>query len=355
MTTGEEIFNRVLIIKPSSLGDVVTAIPLLRALRRKCPGAHISWLIAKSCVDMIAHDSDLSETILFDRKLLGPWWRSPAAAGELKKLLATLRNGKFDLVIDMQGLLRSGIFTAFTGSPVRAGFADARECASIFYNHAIRPRSLHTIDRNIELARSLGIDASPADLTLQIQPAASQCVDNLLSQQGLEKKKFIVCVPSTRWLSKVYPQRHWKTVVAELAKQMPVVLLGSPGDAELCETIKNSAIGNLKSQSIVNFAGKTSVSQMVAVIAAGGGVVCSDSAAKFIAPAVGVNVVCLIGPTKVNMTGPYIPRKELKAIPIVANVPCHGCLKRRCLHTSCMELINPQEAVDAAKKIFSFF
>lgn len=103
---------------------------------------------------------------------------------------------------------------------------------------------------------------------------------------------------------------------------------------------------------VLNLAGQTSVAQMVGVIAASGGVICCDSAAKFIAPAVGVPAVALLGPTRVEHTGAFSPSEQVKVESIVAPVPCQGCLKKRCRHITCMELIDPASVVQAARRAF---
>ncbi len=334
--------QRVLIIKPSALGDIVTAMPVLRGLKRTFPGARISWLISNSCMPLIQCDSDLDETIAFERPLLGKAWRSLRSAAKLKGLLRTLRGGNFDLVLDLQGLLRSGLLTRATHSAVKAGFADAREASSIFYTHKFQPTKQHTVDRNIGLARSLGIDAQPEDMTLQITERGSAFSKEFCRENNVQTGEFIACVPPTRWKTKLYPRRHWKKVVNDLSNLCKIAILGSPEDAQLCESIaQGSAPG------VVNLAGQTDVQQMAGIIAASGGVICCDSAAKFIAPAVGVDCVTLIGPTRVELTGPYRKGKA-----IIADVPCQGCLKRRCRHISCMEFIDPSEVISAAKKMF---
>ncbi|MDP6047581.1 MAG: glycosyltransferase family 9 protein, partial [Phycisphaerae bacterium] len=147
--------QRVLIIKPSALGDVVTALPVLRGLKRTFPKCSVSWLVNDNCADMISHDSDIDEIILFKRKAMGKAWRSFSAAKMTLSFLWMLRKSHFDWVIDLQGLLRSGIFARATGASVRAGFSTAREGAAWFYNRRISPEAAHTVDRNIELARSL--------------------------------------------------------------------------------------------------------------------------------------------------------------------------------------------------------
>jgi lipopolysaccharide heptosyltransferase I len=335
--------QRILIVKPSSLGDVVTALPVLRGLRRSFPNAAISWLISNTCSALIQHDTDLDEVILFERKKLGAFLWSAKSFKALRQLIHDLHHARFDWAIDLQGLFRSGFLTAATGAHLRAGFADTREMAGIFYTKKIMPQRPHTVDRNVELARALGVDANGADMTLQVQPQAMDWADKFLAGTGLHGRDFVICVPPCRWASKQYPLRHWRSVATALAKRMRVVLIGSPGPQEmqLC-----SAVADGLGPAVINAAGTTNVAQMVALIARAAGVICCDSSAKFIAPAVGVGVVAIIGPTRVELTGPYPTGTA-----IVADVPCQGCLRRHCCHNTCMETIQPAQVLQAAGKM----
>lgn len=331
--------RRILIIKPSSLGDVITAIPILRGLRRAFPDAHISWMLATGCAAIMEHDSDLDEVILFDRRELGKAWRSPRALRSLHKFLAHLAAEHFDWVIDLQGLFRSGFFAWASKAKLRAGFADAREFAELFYTHRIKVSPLHTVDRNIALLAALGVEAQGKDMTLQVSPTAADFAGKLGKLEKLEK--FLVCVPPTRWATKQYPVRHWRAVISNLSEKISIVVLGSPDDVDLC-----SAVCRDMPNGVINLAGQTDVAQMVGVIAASAGVICSDSAAKFIAPAVGIDTIILIGPTQVERTGPY-----LKGTAVLAPVPCRGCLKRTCRHMTCMQMIDPKTVISAAEKM----
>lgn len=335
--------KRVLIVKPSALGDVITALPLLRGLRRTHPDAHIAWLVSTTCANILEGDTDLDEIIYFDRKKLGQCWRSPQALAALLGFKRQLRKGNFDWTIDLQGLARSGIFARWTKSPLRAGFADAREGATRFYTHRIETRAKHTVDRNIELARRLGIDATSQDMSLNIQPEAEAFAQKFRAAHALAGLDYIICVPPTRWRTKLYPVRHWRSVAEKLSRRLPVVLLGSSSRAEmkLCSEI---AVG--LGAGVINAAGQTKLAEMAALIAGSRGVICCDSAAKFIAPAVGVDVITLIGPTRTERTGPY-----LRGQAIVAEVPCQGCLKKKCRHMTCMQAINPNEVIAAATEM----
>ena len=334
---------RVLLVKPSALGDVVTAVPVLRGLRRTFPDAHIAWLLAKPYAPLMRHDTDLDEVIVFDRHRLGKAWRSAGAGRDLLRFLRALWKGRYDWAIDLQGLLRSGLFCRATRAAVRAGFADAREGAAMFYTLRAADLPPHTVDRNIALARRLGVDARGEDMTLQVPPDGRAFAESVLGRRGLTDRAFLVCVPPTRWPTKRYPVRHWRRVVAALRRDVPVVLLGTAADRGL-----GAAVADGLGEGVIDLTGQTNVAEMVGVIAASAGCVCCDSAAKFIAPAVGTPVVTLIGPTRVDRTGPY---RDGQAV--LSPVPCRGCLKRRCRHGTCMELIPPAEVVSAASDMLA--
>ncbi len=331
--------KRILIIKPSSLGDVITATPLLRGLRRRFPDAHLGWLLDARFADVIAHDDDLDEALIYKRS----WLTQPAL---LAALISRLRRKRFDWVIDLQGLMRSSLLTFCSGAELRAGLDGPRESfARLGYNHRVRLSSTHVVDRSIEFALSLGIDATADDFTLRVSDRGRDFADRLLRRLGAENGGFVATVPPTRWPTKQYPAYRWRQVVANLATRRPVVLLGSPtkSERELC-----AAIARDQSPAVIDLCGETSVDEMVGVITASAAVACADSAAQYIAPAVGVPVVSIAGPTLPRRTGPYRLGRT-----IAADVPCSGCLRRRCSHITCMRLIEPRRVVEAVESALS--
>ena len=334
--------GRILIIKPSSLGDVITGIPVLRGLQRTFPHARISWLVNPPLAGILTGQDGLDEIVAFDRRRFGRLWRSPTVAAQFAGFCRQLRRMRFDWVIDLQGLFRSGFLARASGAPVRAGFANARELAWIFYTHAVRTSQEHTIDRNIDLARQLGIDARREDFALTITDEGRRFVESFLAENDLKHGGYVVIAPGTRWANKLYPNRHWREVLAALVPETTVVLVGSPDQRGLCQELAEPA-GN----GMIDLAGRTTLAQLVALIASAGAVVCCDSAANLIAPAVGTPFVALIGPTRPQRTGPYGPL----GVALAADVPCIGCLKRRCRHASCMQLIDPQRVAAAARQV----
>src|SRR5688500_18360487 len=115
----------ILIIKPSAIGDVVHTLPVLNLVRKRWPAAHVAWLVTPACAGLLDGHPQLDEVIRFERGRFAAGWRSPTAAAALFRFARELRDRKFDLVIDLQGLFRSGWLARQTRAPVRAGFANA--------------------------------------------------------------------------------------------------------------------------------------------------------------------------------------------------------------------------------------
>jgi len=330
--------RRICILKPSSLGDVVSAVPVLHAVRRKFPDAHIAWLINPGLAGVLAGESDLDEVIAFDRKRFGRLGRNAGATREFADFCRRLRRRRFDWTIDLQGLLRSGFLSCVSGARLRAGFASARESAWMFYNRRIPAEQDHVVDRNIALACGLGLEASADDFRLAVAAEARSAVEALLAEADTAPNEFLALCPGTRWANKLYPIRHWRVVIQKLAEQAPVVLIGAPDERRLCAELSAAAPGRT-----LNLAGRTRLPELVAAIASARALVCCDSAASLIAPAVGTPFVTLTGPTRPERTGPYGPLGEA----VFADIPCIGCLRRSCPHVSCMQLLEPSRVIAA--------
>ncbi len=340
--------RRICLIKPSALGDVVTALPVLRALRRRFADAHIAWVLRDIYAPLIAHDNQLDEVICYDRRLLGRFWLPGAGMSAVRDLHKRLAAGHFDWAIDLQGLARSGYFAKWTRAPLRIGFADARELAPRHYTRVVDvPAEAHTIDRNLAVAAALGCPGGPEDLRLSASPAGREQRDAILSELDITAWQYFALCPATTWETKRYPARHWVRVAAGLAETLPVVLLGTGADRAPCDRIADAAGAGVSS-----IAGQTGVDGFVAVLASAAGVVCCDSSAKFISQATGTPAVCLIGPTRAGRTGLW-PHAPTAGTNLVAPVRCQGCLQKRCAHSTCMQLIPPGQVVSAVLELCS--
>ncbi len=332
--------ERVLIIKPSALGDVVTALPVLRGLRRTFGrGLHVAWMLSRPCIPLVADDEDLDEVIAFDRRRLGRMWWNPGAMWAFLGLWRQLRRGHYDWVIDLQGLFRSGFFARATRAPVRAGFAAAREGAAMFYTHALPAADTpaHTVDRNIALAGMLGVDVRPDDFRLTVPPAGREWARQFAAERGAD---YVVVAPATRWVTKLYPTRHWQRVITELARRTTVVLVAGAGETHLTGPLAGG-------DNVIDLGGRTSLPQLLGLIAGARGLISCDSATMNIATALACPQVTIVGPTDPARTGPY--RRDDAVVR--SALPCLACLKRACPHIACMQTLDPTEVLAAADRV----
>jgi lipopolysaccharide heptosyltransferase I len=292
--------DRILIIKPSSLGDVATALPLLCDLRRAYPHATIDWLVAPPFAPLVQNHDALNNVILFDRKQLAPWWRSPAAFKKFRALNRRLKSARYDCVIDAQGLLRSGYFSRITSAKIRIGFADAREGGSLFYTHKvpIRRREAMAVVRMRALLDPLGIPHDhPPDYRVPLNPLAQEKAAALIPENA------IGFIPGSRGAGKRWPAEGFAALIAQLAESHPIVLFGSPDEKSLCDQIlaQSGATGHAR----INLAGKTSIAEMTACLARCQLIIGNDTGPLHVAVALGKTVIGLYGKTNPQSVGPY--------------------------------------------------
>ncbi len=344
------LFERILVIKPSSLGDVVHALPVLHGLRMRFPKAKIDWLIGSPFAPLLEGHDQLDELILFDRRRLGRMRRSPRAAAEFIRFVRTLREKRYDLAVDLQGLFRTGFLTRACGAGVRIGFRDAREGAWLFYTHHLPPAApdTHAVDRNYEVADLLGFDDVPIEFNLALPTSARSEALALLRSFGLARDdRLVVVVPGARWETKVWLFQRFAETIDNLQEDGTgrCLLVGGPDEVDLCARIADAC----RSQPI-NLAGRTTVRELAAVVALADVVLCQDSAAMHLAVALKRPLVCLIGPTNPARTGPY--RREGDAL--CADVDCAPCYLRRlsqCRHGHrCMKELDTARVVAAVRR-----
>lgn len=307
--------ERVLLIRPSALGDVCRTVPLLASLRKAWPSARIDWLVQKGFEGAIDAHPDLlargGRPVLFDRKRYGQW-HSPAAQAELLGWLRELRRQRYDVVIDAQGLLRSGLFARATGAPVRVGFADAREGGWIGYTHKVAAaHTLHTVDQMLALLPSVGVTPIK-DLRLYARPD-----ERAASTAAIGECRYAVLAPTSRWPGKQWPDDRYVQVGRELLTRGfdRVVIVGGPGEAEQVPAL--CAWAATEPARVLNLIGQTSVPRLMATIAGSSLLIGSDSAAVHMAVGFARPTVALYGPTDTTRVGPATGGVTLAAPVIV--------------------------------------
>jgi lipopolysaccharide heptosyltransferase I len=338
--------GRILIIKPSSLGDVVHALPVLAALRAARPDAHVAWLVSNSFAPLLEGHPMLDEVIRFDRARYGRMLRSPRIFAEFLRFVRQIRRRDFDLVIDLQGLIRSGFLAGASGAATRIGFAEAREGAWLFYNRRVRcPADVrHAVDRNLCVARELGLTVDTPQFPLGLRETeVAAARERLAAAAGGPLESFTAVVPGARWRTKLWRSERLAELIDRMhAADLPrCVLLGSPADRELTDEI----VADCRSGPI-DLVGSTGLRDLVAILSLAERVVCHDSGPMHIAAALGRPITAIFGPTDPRRVGPY----DGQARVVATDIECAPCGLRSCWHHSCM---NRLEVAEVLKQVHS--
>ena len=321
--------KKILIVLHGSIGDVTRALPLASLLRRGFPKARLAWSIEPVSLPLLQGSTAIDEIIVFDRRR--PW-------RAFLPFLARVRTGKFDLVLDLQRHLKSGVISRCTGAPQRLGFhrSDSKELNWLFNNLHIGPfgESISKLEHYLEFADYLGIDRSPVEWRISLTEDETAAVTEHLSHVNAS---FAVLFVGTRWESK-----QWFPIqMAECAEllrsryQLDVVLLGSEEDQELARQASAQADGR-----VVNLVGRTSLREAVGIIERAKVAVGPDTGLMHIAAALGTPVVSLWGATDPGRTGPH----GFSHLVIQGQASCVPCLRRHCpIGRICMQSISKDQ------------
>lgn len=332
-------YRRILLIKPSSLGDIVHALPTLAALRQHFPQARITWLVKRQWAELLERAEGLDRV----------WAVGPGIAGWLSEV-PRLRAERFDLVVDLQGLLRSALMARLAGCPVRVGFANGREGSPLFYTQRVTVPTpeMHAVDRYLLAAEALGaIRPAVPQFCLAISPDDREQVSGVLSRAGVRAgSSWIAMHVSARWPTKRWPVESFALVADRLHKEGTgsVVLIGGSDDRTDAQTVKALA----REASIIDLTGLTPLGLLPALLQSASVLLTNDSGPMHVAAAVGTPVVALFGPTSAARTGPYGKNHRV----LTHQLSCSPCFSRHCrnpIERECLTGIEPAHAVDAIR------
>ena len=378
----------ILFVRLSYIGDILHATPAARWIKEQYPDAKLHWIVTPSMVELLDGNPYVDEIIPWERdeyeahskKLHIPtmwrmWW-------ELK---AKLEPYKFDVAVDVQGRLITGLVLLASSAPIRLGLGGTKELNWLFTNYKSKPSTDHVIKRYVEVAQLLKESvAKQADLDTPLKTADNvlepetlnnvsakkmyhmdfhvpsklhtwaeeqwETIDNhnSLNRGEVEKPLRVGLVLGTSWATKEWPQEKWYSLIKSLQYRANFVCLGGPKESTQYKPLMDSLTAEGIDQIMLNMLGKTTLQEVGALIESCDVVVTADTGSLHIALALNKPVVALFGPTDPKLWGPLTGTFKVL---VNDELDCLGCRKRRCPKPDqyCMSGIEP---VRVKKAIF---
>jgi len=346
----DENIQRILIVKPSSLGDIIHTFPAISLLVKYYPEIKIDWIVNPEFAEVLSYCPNINRKILFQRKKLA---NIKKIIPEFSLIYKEIRKVKYDVVIDFQGLIRSAFFARIANSQKFVGFSECKEgIARIFYNrkyHNIN-HFQHAIEKNLSLVfQLLNKTYEKCDFDLVKNQAVHNEIVLKLQQKNILYSKDVIIgiVPGARWHSKTWPPTFFVEIINSLLlgnKQLKFVLIGSKGDME----IEKKILANVDGNSVKSMIGKTSLIELVELIRTLSVVITNDSGPMHIVAALNIDVFAFFGSTDPDKTGPYGDNHTI----LSPNLDCIKCFKRYCPNgqNKCHTSIKVEDVVNKVKK-----
>ena len=340
--------RRILIVRLSALGDVVLSSGLIPALKARWPEARLSWLVDAPAAPLLAHNPRLDELLVLP---LGQWkqlWRSGRRLEAWRAFRAwarELRARQFDLVIDPQGLLKSGLCGWFSGAPLRVSLWP-REGNQFFVHDCVRPAIPPGPERIISFEyRALAEAVGSPDfrLDLAVGQAPRQQAIQVLQEAGIQGRPVAILAPFTTRPQKHWLEERWPALGAALweAGYQPVVL-GGPGDREAADRIAG------QEARLVNLTGRLKLDETVAAIAQSQLLIGVDTGLTHMGIALGLPTVALFG-----STAPYLHAGSDRVRVLYKALPCSPCHRAPTCggRFDCMRELSVADTMSAVRQV----
>jgi lipopolysaccharide heptosyltransferase II len=333
---------KILILKPSSLGDVVQALPVLRLLKRHLPATEIFWWLEAQLAGLLEGDPDLAGIVRFEKKR----WVRPVYWPEMERTVRWLRAQNFDWVIDLQCLARSGAFAWLANGQLLVGLDEPREGARGFYDIIVPRATYHThaVDWYLSVLPRLGVPVHWDFTWLPVRPAVAA---TLKAKWQPENVRWIALQPGARWPNKRWPIEYFIELQRQLTAQLPdarFVVLGGSEEKRLGQLLTAAA-----PERCLDLTGQTSLLEMIEWLRLCELMVTNDTGPMHVAAALGKPVVAVFGPTEPRRTGPYGQLEHILRHPL----PCAPCLKSSCSYHQpfeCLKAISPAAVFERVQR-----
>jgi lipopolysaccharide heptosyltransferase I len=334
----------LLLIKLSSIGDVVHAMPAATALKRTYPALRLTWAAEAWTAPLLDGHPAVDRTVVFPP--LVRWPSRPAAWGrQLRAAIRALRAEPYDLAVDLQGLARSAAISALSRAPIRIARTGQREGAHLVSRGVPLPAGrLHAVEEYLQVVHALGVEPGPPEFALRPSPAAIAAVDRLFAAHGISSAAPLLVVnPSASQAWKQWGHDRWVRVISALERDGVVALAGAAAHAAA-----HAGIARASGGAVVDLTGKTTLAEMVALLDRASLHLAPDTGTVHVAAALGVPVVTIYGPTQPWRVGPF---GQPGAVLYGGDRCGWGC-PAYCVHgRRCLEAVAPDAAIERARAI----
>ncbi|MEN6568260.1 MAG: glycosyltransferase family 9 protein [Veillonellales bacterium] len=334
----------ILIIRLSSIGDVLHCTPVVRSLKMAWPECRITWLVGEIAAELLTDNPYIDEIMVWSRERFDNYLKKLEFAkafalwGDLKKALAARR---FDVALDIHGLFLTGMIARLVQTDRRIGMSRAREFNSLFMTETAEPLGRHIIDRYLGVLAPLGITTVDRKMILNVPEKEQHFAETFLRNAGISPgERFVVFVPGTTWITKNWPAEFFARTGQIIGKNFKIVLCGGKAEVAMGDHIQKKA-----GLSIVNAIDRTGLLEMAGIIQQAAAVVTGDTGPLYIAAALGVPTVAIFGPTD---PGIYAPPGQTEGV-LVSKGECSFCHKTKCPRgaASCMSKVKPEAVAEA--------
>jgi len=337
--------KRILLVKMSSIGDVVQSLPVAAALRRRFPESYIGWIVGCAAADAVTANPHLSEVLI-----VGGSGENSSGIRNLPPLEApwqlrrALRAVAADVTLDLQGLFKSAFVAYLSGASERIGFRTLHEGTFLLNNRPIvqNRRDIHAVDSYLDFAEVMGAERKPVEFTIAISDNDREVVDGFFHGSS----NHAALIPGARWESKLWPAERFAAVADALFEEYGCtsVIVGATGDRELAQRIEAAARA-----STIDLTGRTTLKEIAVVFQRCRVTIGNDTGPLYISAAMDTPTVALFGPSDARRLGPY----GAGHAKVVADVNCAPCRNRRCHPLRCMESIEPQRVMAAVRSVLN--
>jgi lipopolysaccharide heptosyltransferase II len=333
------VVRDILLIKQTSLGDVVHATAAIRSVRLAYPKARIAVLTSTTAADVLNPSEDIDDLLTFDRyRVKANWWRRPLwTIGHISKTIKQVRRTRFDIAIDLQGSWKTVIFLWAARTQNR--FVKGRW----WFAKRFHQPKLHAVDEMEGVLMLSGIDPQQHHPVLTLKDGDREKAASLLAELPINKRKLAIFCPTTRWPTKNWPLQNYLALAEKLKDHFYVVFTGSPDD----KAVIDKWIATASPSKVKNLAGSLSLREFFALMSSADLVVTGDSLPMHAASAFGRPLVALFGPTDEALVGP----RSKNSFVLRADVNCVRCYRRRSCEKDCISAISIEAVSSAIQKV----